>query len=140
MVNNWSINKTIIHVTIQMCNIINRMWYPKRLSQSCCTWSLCLVHLDLLHVGYDWTSHISLVSGQPPNYWDIFLAYFLLNDHDNVCFYHSTFWMLSCHFLISFFSLHTMWPMVALPLHCKEWIYWWHQFLNSLMYTKIKSE
>ena len=114
MSNNQSINKNIICVTIQMCNIINRTWYSKRLLQSFFTWSLCLVHSDLLHMGYDRTPYISLVSGQSPNYWDIFLGYFLLNDQDKACFHHSIIWMLSCHCPTSLFSLHTTWPMVTL--------------------------
>jgi hypothetical protein len=89
MSNNQNINKNIIRVTIQMVNIINRTWYSKRLLQSCCTKSLCLVHPNLRHVGYDRTSHISLVFGQPPNCWDIFLAYFILNYQDKAHFYHS---------------------------------------------------
>jgi len=61
---------------------------------------------------------------------------FLLNDQDKACFFHSTIWMFSYHWPISFFSLHRMRPIVVLPPHCKEQIYWCHQFLNSYKNSK----
>ena len=82
--------------------------------------------------------HIFSWSCQPSNPSDRFLAYFLLNDQDKACFYHPTVIMISHHCPVSFFSLHTTWPMVVLHPRCKERIYWWHQFLHSLMYTRIK--
>ena len=68
-----------------------------RLLPSWCTQSLRLAH-PLQHVGNDWLHRISLWLGQQPNCWGIFLAYFLLNDRDKAHFYHSTIWIISCHF------------------------------------------
>ena len=121
-----------------MCITKLKIMYTKRLSTNCCNQSLCLVH-PLLHAGNDQMHHISLWLGQQPNCWGISLAYFLLNDQDKACYYHSNVWIISCHFPISSSSICTMQPTTVLPLNCKEWIYWWHQFLNLLIYIFMKS-
>ena len=79
--------------------------------------------------------HISLWLGLQPSCWDKSLTYFLLNDLEKACFYHATAWIILYQCPISSSSFHTMWPMTMFPIHCKEWIYWLHQFINLLLYS-----
>ena len=92
MSNNPSINILNIDVTIQSCIIMLEM-YIDVLLLSCCTRYQCLTHLPLL-VGNDWMHYISLWLVLQPNCWDISLAYFLLNDLENACFYCATTWII----------------------------------------------
>ena len=104
----------------------------KKLLPSCYTQSLRLAH-PLQHVGNDRLHRISLWLGQQPNYWGIFLEYFLLNDQDKAQLYHSTIWILSYHYPVSSSFVCTMRPTAVSLRNCKERIYWLLQFLHSLM-------
>ena len=103
-----------------------------RLLPSFCTQSLRLAH-RLQHMGNNRLHCISLWPGQQPNCSAIFLAYFILNYRDKAKFYHSTIWILSCHYPISSSFVCTMRPTVVSLQNCKEQIYWLLQFLHSLM-------
>ena len=118
-------------ITFQRC-IIKFKMYINRLLPSGCTQSLRLAH-PLQHAGNDHLHRISLWLGQQPNCWGIFLEYFILNDGDKAHFCHSTIWILSCDYPISFYFVHIMRPTVALFQNCKERFYWLLQFFHSLM-------